>query len=70
LFFSFSLVQDVRKGESEDPPIKNPYSVRSATTGSFLAALFAGARPEISVRRIERQTRKIALPMGNAAIFE
>lgn len=46
------------------------YSVRSATTGSFFAALFAGARPEISVRPTLKQTRNTAFPTGRAAIPE
>ena len=46
------------------------YSVLSATTGSLFAALLAGASPEIRVKITLRQTRNIALPIGNAAMLE
>ena len=44
------------------------YSVLSATTGSFLAALLAGARPEMSVRPMLRRISSIAFEVGRAAI--
>ena len=45
------------------------YSVLSATTGSFLAALLAGITPEMRVSPVLRQTRKIASRRESAAIF-
>ena len=45
------------------------YSVRSATTGSFLAALLAGRSPEMSVRATLSTMRMTALLAGRAAIF-
>ena len=45
------------------------YSVLSATTGSFLAALLAGITPEMRVRPVLRQTRKIASRSESAAMF-
>ena len=43
------------------------YSLRSATTGSFLAALREGIRPEISVSRTLMPTRMTAAGSGSTA---
>ena len=43
------------------------YSLRSATTGSFFAALREGIIPEISVKPILIATRIIAAPIGRYA---
>ena len=45
------------------------YSVRSATTGSFFAALRAGITPEISVRRTLSVTSSTACPGSSIAMF-
>jgi len=45
------------------------YSVLSATTGSLFAALFAGIRPEMQVRRMLSAIRISALDTGSAAIL-
>ena len=44
------------------------YSVRSAITGSFFAALFAGISPEIEVKTTLNSTSKTASKIGRAAI--
>ncbi len=48
----------------EGPP---PHSLRSATTGSFLAALREGIRPEMRVSRTLMATRMTAAGRGNTA---
>ena len=44
------------------------YSVRNATTGSFLAAAEAGSKPEISVKPTLMQTIIAACQTGNIAM--
>lgn len=43
------------------------YSVRSATTGSFFAAAFAGIKPLIKVKQILMTTMMIAEGSGSDA---
>ena len=45
-----------------------PYSVLSATTGSFLAALLEGISPEMRVRKVLIRTSIIAPPIGRIAL--
>ena len=46
---------------------KPPHSLRSATTGSFLAALREGIRPEMRVSRTLMATRMTAAGRGSTA---